>query len=131
MLDRIRTRSKYWANVGEFNIGRERNGVNIGFWRSTAAFFFKECPCDLLIVIAKDIFIRNCFLVKIHDNVPGNIDNVKRDISSNAFCPSKILTASTYCPICCIMNCVPLHSPLSGFRFFKNMAGWPTFEQNH
>ena len=56
--------------------------INGGCLRSTPTCF-NDCPCDLLIVIAKHYITGNCFLDKVSGNSPSCVDSVKRDIISN------------------------------------------------
>jgi len=117
---------KNWTNVLWKSVTYNSPWENINVLKSRPKCF-TNFPCDLLIVITKTTFTRNCFLV----NLKGIIDVVGckmilgMNVVSPAWFPINIHASITWLFRHVTMNHEPLHNPHFG-AIFHNIIGHPT-----
>ena len=105
--------------------------VNTAFLRSNPTWS-TDCPCDLLMVIAKQTLTGNCR----RQNSKGTwvFDGVKPRRGMNVVVPAcspvNSLTSKTRLLSRVTTARVPLQTPSPGFKFLNTITGHPTFNFN-
>ncbi len=104
---------------------------NMGVQISKLTYFMK-CACDLLIIIVKTTFTRNCLWENLKNifNVVGCNLILRSKVVSLACAPVKMCASMTWPFSHVTMNCEPLQSPQFGAILQSNMMGHPTLKCN-